>query len=46
MLAETLRKVIEVDFKIDGLNADLVERLEYYQTRYKELCAKVVSLEQ
>jgi len=42
VLAETLRKVIEVDYKIDGLNAELVERLEHYQKRYIELRSKVV----
>ncbi len=41
VLAETLRKVIEVDYKIDGLNAELVERLEHYQKRYLELRTKV-----
>lgn len=30
VLASTLSEFIEIDFKIDGLNSELVERLQHY----------------
>jgi len=44
-LAAALRQVIEADHKIEGLTTDLVEKLEHYQQRYKELTLKIKQLE-
>lgn len=44
-LAAALRQVIEADHNIDGLTTDLVEKLEHYQQRYKELTLKIKQLE-
>ena len=45
-MAEALRQLVEVDHKIEGLNAELVSKLEQYQQRYSELKERIATLEQ
>ena len=45
LMAETLRKLLAVDHHIEGLNDQIVGRLEYYQERFKEMKLRIASLE-
>ena len=44
-LTKVLQKVIETDTQIDGLSAQLVERLEVYQQNHAELLVKIPKME-
>ena len=45
LMAETLRKLLAVDHRIEGLNDQIVGRLEYYQERFKDIKQRVAGLE-
>ena len=45
VLATTLSKLIDVNYKIDGLTKELVERLQHYEQRYKDLKQRIEDLE-
>ena len=45
LMAETLRKLLAVDHHIEGLNDQIVGRLEFYQERFKDIKQRVAGLE-
>ena len=45
-MAVLLKRVVDQDLQIDGLHMELVEKLDYYQTRYLETGEKITELKQ
>lgn len=45
LMAETLRKLLTINHRIEGLNDQLVERLEHYQERFKDIKQRIACLE-
>ena len=45
LMAETLRQLLVVNHQIEGLNKEIVDKLESYQERYKELKQRITSLQ-